>query len=401
MNKSILFVNQNYKYGGIERAFVNLLEELSEKPSLDITVLSFSDNGDFRRLVPPSVTTVEGTQLLSLLARTQSESWELGPAFGLLRGSFAAWSRVFSNRLPILLTTGSYKVGRSYDYAISFMSMPDSKLYWGGTNEFVINSVRATHKMAFLHCDFERNGCNTAYARDLYRRFDRIAACSNGCRKSFLRACPQLAERTSVVRNCLDYRQIHSLSKVDGFVYNKNAINVLSVGRLSVEKGFDRAIRAIAKLCDQGLNVLYHIVGDGIEGERLARLARDCGAADRVVFHGRQANPYRFMVGADLLLVSSHHEAAPMVIDEAQCLGLPVLTTETISAREMVEDGVSGWVCENSDEGIADSLTRLVGQREVLRSARAELGKRQWSNDLAVGQFMNLLDGVDEKGRQL
>lgn len=378
-----------------------MLGELAKKTSLDITVLSFSDSGDFRRLVPPSATTVEGTRLLSLLARTQSESWELGPAFGLLRGSFAAWSRVFSNRLPILLTTGSYKVRGSYDYAISFMSMPDSKLYWGGTNEFVINSVSATHKMAFLHCDFERNGCNTAYARDLYGRFDRIAACSNGCRKSFLRACPQLADRTSVVRNCLDYQQIRLLSKEDGFVYDSNAINILSVGRLSVEKGFDRAIRAIAKLRDQGLDVLYHIVGDGIEEEALARLACDCGAADRVVFHGRQTNPYRFMAGADLLLVSSHHEAAPMVIDEAQCLGLPVLTTETISAREMVEDGVSGWVCENSDKGIADSLARLVRRRDALRAACGELEKRQWSNDLAISQFMNLLNGMDEKGRQL
>jgi len=62
------------------------------------------------------------------------------------------------------------------------------------------------------------------------------------------------------------------------------------------------------------------------------------------------------MKNADLFLMTSYHEAAPMVIDEARALGLPILTTETTSAHDMVTDRHCGWVCENSQSAINTAL---------------------------------------------
>ena len=80
-------------------------------------------------------------------------------------------------------------------------------------------------------------------------------------------------------------------------------------------------------------------MGGGPEKSRLEAKVKALGMENRVVFESEQLNPYRYMAGADYLLVPSLHEAAPLVFDEAHSLGLPVISSETLSAREMLTDG--------------------------------------------------------------
>ena len=57
-----------------------------------------------------------------------------------------------------------------------------------------------------------------------------------------------------------------------------------------------------------------------------------------------------------------------MVIDEAVSLGIPVLTTATTSAKEMVPDRGAGWVCTNTDEAFVHALCRIAADPASLRS---------------------------------
>ena len=100
------------------------------------------------------------------------------------------------------------------------------------------------------------------------------------------------------------------------------------------------------------------------------------------------------MKNADLLLLPSRHEAAPMVFDEARCLFLPVLTTDTCSAYEMVADAGAGWVCENSIQGISHELERILSNPEDLRSVRDSLRKQTLDNAKAMQQFYAMLKGA-------
>ena len=73
---------------------------------------------------------------------------------------------------------------------------------------------------------------------------------------------------------------------------------------------------------------------------------------------GEKVNPYAYMKNADYLLVPSYHEAAPLVFDEAKCLGLKIITTDTVSAKELVGTDY-GIVCENEDSALRNVLTLL------------------------------------------
>ena len=82
------------------------------------------------------------------------------------------------------------------------------------------------------------------------------------------------------------------------------------------------------------------------------------GVTKQVFFMGEKVNPYAYMKNADYLLVPSYHEAAPLVFDEAKCLGLKIITTDTVSAKELVGTDY-GIVCENEDSALRNVLTLL------------------------------------------
>ena len=74
-------------------------------------------------------------------------------------------------------------------------------------------------------------------------------------------------------------------------------------------------------------------------------------------------NPFPYVAKADVFLLPSFHEAAPMVFGECWALGIPVISTETSSAREMVEENKIGIVCQNSEEGIYKALKQFLDEK--------------------------------------
>ena len=81
-----------------------------------------------------------------------------------------------------------------------------------------------------------------------------------------------------------------------------------------------------------------------------------------------------------------------MVIGEAACLGTPILTTETSSAREMVEQPGLGWVCENTVEGIRTGLEELLSRPEALQEKHAHMQALAFDNTCARKQFAELIE---------
>ena len=106
--------------------------------------------------------------------------------------------------------------------------------------------------------------------------------------------------------------------------------------------------------------MLWTVVGKGEERKALETFLRRHGLDGHIRLVGGTDNPYYYMKNADVFLLPSYHEAAPMVFGECQALGLPVITTATASAQELVERRGLGVVCENSTEGLENALRALV-----------------------------------------
>lgn len=387
--KKILFVINNLETGGVQISLQNLLREIHNY--YDITVLSFFCKDEYRKLIPEDVKLIGLKSPFRFFGVSQNEVRKT-PAKFIARAFWAVLTKLFGRSFVIKIMSLFQKKIGTYDCAISFLHEGPQKSVYGGCNEFVLKKVEAKKKIAWLHCDFALCGANNKRSERIYRKFDRIVACSEGAKRSFLQCMPQFEDKCIAIRNCNDYEHIRELAG-QGIAYNNSFFNIVTVARLSQEKGIDRAIIAVKNCIDKGYKVRYHIVGSGAMEEKLKALVAESDLNDDIIFYGNQTNPYPYIKGADLFLLSSYHEASPMVFDEAACLGVPVLATETTSTDEMIIQSNSGFVCENSQDGITNSLLSLMRNVCKLAAVEETLNKRTFTNDNNIRAFCSLVDG--------
>ena len=118
-------------------------------------------------------------------------------------------------------------------------------------------------------------------------------------------------------------------------------------------------------------DILWLIAGDGNDRTVIEKTIEKEKVEDKVILLGSQDNPYCFMSRADLVVLVSYHEAAPMVYLEAQYLGTHVFTTQLASSVEMLDSSKS-IICENSEEGIGKSFKWLSENIEAVKSMKTE-----------------------------
>ena len=353
--KKILIVNNNFLIGGIQKALIEMVKKIAN--DYEITILCFQNIGELKLDIPENVKVVETKSLYKYLGKSQS-SWKF---FGKIkRAILVLMTRLFNFSFvaPILnASISKNEKNEHYDIAISYMQNSGNKSFYGGTADYVLQ-LNADKKLQFIHCDYEFSGTRCGHNDILYSKYDRIVCVSESVKYTFLKLLPELKEKTTYLYNAIDEEKILSLSQINSFEYDKSYINFISVARLSKEKGIDRAVEAFAKIKESGIKFRYYVVGDGQEKSTILSLIEKYELTDSVFLLGEKTNPYAFMKNADYLLVPSRHEAAPIVFQEAKVLKLPIITTETISAKEMVGD-TYGHVVTNSLEGIENVIKRI------------------------------------------
>ncbi len=402
--KKILIVNNNMHLGGVQRALVSLLWSVGGR--YDVTLLLFYPVGDSMKDLPPNVRVICPRSPYRCFGITKNDA--CGAWDRLCRSFYAAVTRLLGRKVAVALMSPWQRKLKGFDVAVSYLHDAGERVFYGGCNDFVLRHVEAERKITFLHCDYRRCGANTEENRKKYAKFDAIAACSGGCAASFTAALPELREKVRVVKNCHRFDCIRELAAQDTPCTAAQAakavgaspetareapvVRIVTVARLGKEKGVDRALRAVARLGEARRSLQYEIIGDGIQRPLLEKIIRDEGLSDCVRLLGAMDNPYAHIRAAELLLIPSNNEAAPLVIGEAACLGTPVLSTETSSAREMIEQTGYGWVCENTEEGLTEALAALLADPSKLYRKKAELLSSNMTNEEAVAQFEEIIE---------
>ncbi len=375
--KKILIVNNNLDMGGIQKSLVNLLKEVHS--SYDITLMLFSKSGSLLNDIPEDVKVITPNRYYRILGLTKNELKSY-PVLFVLKALMMKYTSVFSRRSAMKLLGLFRRKIKGYDVVISYSHLFHNKYFANGCGDFVLDKTICTKKICMIHCDYLNSGCMTAQNSSEYSEFDRIACCSDSVRERFIQGTKMPKDKVNTLRNFYDFDMVE-LANDEPYVYDDNCINLLSVARLSSEKGIDRAIEALHAAGRADIN--YYIAGDGPQKDILREKIKEYGMEKRIILLGEQQNPYRYMINADYLLVPSLHEAAPMVFDEAKILGLKIISTDTTSAREMIGDAY-GVVCDNSTAGITKIL---VGLRKPGLS-----GNNAESNGLQQRQFRVLVE---------
>ncbi len=369
MKKSILLVMTSLNTGGIATAIRNMIAAL-DRNEFDIDLLLFENECNY---LLPNCNILSAGKFMRLTAINQKKASEESRLLGFYRLVLGGITRLFNNGIAYkLLLNNTACIDKNYDVAISCtQSGPKHSLY-GGCNEFVLYKVTANLKISFIHCDYKLYGLNSSYSHKIYGKFDRIAAVSQSVRNCFLSCEPTFSDKTYISSNFNDYNGMRIKSNENTYEYDPYFFNFITVARLGREKGHIRMLPIICNLINQGFVFKWHIVGGDIQTapSEFITLMKKLQVEKYIVFHGNQSNPYRFMKNADLLLIPSYHEAAPMVYEEARYFNLPILTTRTLSADELVASKKIGMVCNNDDNAIETALKLIMNNPEILDDYR-------------------------------
>lgn len=175
---------------------------------------------------------------------------------------------------------------------------------------------------------------------------------------------------------------------------------VLSIGRLSLEKGHIDLLRAFRRLdeVNPGLRGKLVFVGDGPERERLFVAARSFGLAETVIFPGQIRNVQPFYALADVMVLPSHSEGSPYVLLEAMVAKIPIVSTAVGGVPEMVEDQVSGLLVPVRDpNAMAAAIGRVLTDPELARKLTTNastLVSTRYSPETYVRSLVAIYDEV-------
>ena len=376
--RRILFVINTLGRAGAEAALLQVLRSIDpERNQVELFVLL--GQGELVTELPDTV---------RLLNRT-FDTAPVHSAEGrrsLLKKTARAFVRAGLPQIPYLVKNGVYMLRSSdrrpenlawrvfskaatvpegtYDLAVAFLE--------GGATYYVADRVSAKKKAAVLHVDYSRAGYSRSLDRDCYRKFDRIFSVSDEVRASFLKIYPELADRTGILQNIVDQEEIRRRAKEPGgFPKEWEGPVLLTVGRLTPQKGLDTAIRAMAELKKRGVSARWVVLGEGALRESLTALAAELDLSDCFLFPGAAANPYPYMKQCTVYVHATEFEGRSIAIQEAMTLSCAVVASDRSGNRSQITDGVDGLLCPFSPEGIADAVERVLSDQRL----RERLGK--------------------------
>lgn len=358
----ILFFIESLAGGGAERVLSTLVKHIDQS-RFDVTVCAISGGGKYEKEVADSV------KYVSVLKDSSSYS-NLGKLWYVLK------YKCIYEWLPMWLVYRLF-VPKGFDVEVAFVEGFATKLVAASSN-------KKSKKVAWVHCDLKEFpwSVNTGVFKSIdeektaYSKYDEIAVVSEASKNHFVEIYG-LAGRTRCIYNPIDRKAIGELASFGKRDSEDNKFRFVTVGRLTEAKGYDRLIEAVVRLIREGLDFELWIVGEGSDRALLEKQVVECGITDVVKFLGFQKNPYQYLNQCDCFVCSSRTEGYSLVIAEAMCVGLPVISTRCAGPEEILDGGKYGVMVENSTDGLyvgmKDVLTKMnLGELRQLSAERAK-----------------------------
>lgn len=273
----------------------------------------------------------------------------------------------------------------SYDCVIAYHGMSISQLL------IALYGVKGEKKIAWIHGDHPFEGIHKKDVNSVYKKFDKIFCVSPSMCTRFLRDFPNLQDIVDSYKNLLLPDRITRLAQASiSETINYEDINIVTVGRISKEKGQEMIPYIVAKLKSVCPKVHWYIVGNGEDSERIKDLCDRCGVQDSISFLGEKSNPYPYMKMCDIYVQPSYTEGYCLTVCEAAILRKPIVLTE-IAASEILEDGKTAIVVQSSVEALTEGILRLIRYPETRDTIKKNLGKLDLSNSQEIIKLIQFI----------
>ncbi len=170
------------------------------------------------------------------------------------------------------------------------------------------------------------------------------------------------------------------------------------VARMTAVKQPEDVLGTLRALRNRGVDAALILIGDGPERDGMEERAKQLGLVEGVHFVGFQNNVGPWFHAFDVLLLPSRSEGTPVSVIETLASGRPVVATDVGGTRDVVDEGVSGFLVPFGDvEAGAERLERLARDRAL----RDRMGSAGQARTLERYRVPRLVEDIDRLYRAL
>jgi|SRR5690625_3191811 len=395
--KKVLFMLSSMNIGGVEKSFLSLLSGLP-KEKYDITLLLLEKKGGFMERVPDWIKVEETSWfrhikpgIMQPPQKTIKDYFRNGDYFKIpgFICSYILSEKLFENRYIYYKNT--FKIvprhNENYDIAISYQGPTDIIDY------YVANKVNAKQKISWIHFDVTKHTINEKLYKKLYKSFDKLFVVSKEAKKKLIQKIPSIDSKASVFLNVISEDLISEMSKED-IVFDENykGLRLVTVGRLSKEKGQDLAIKTLAKLCKEGYEVRWYCIGEGKQRMKYEQLIEEHGLQNEFILMGSKSNPYPYVLKSDIYVQTSRHEGYCITLAEAKALNKPIVTTKFTGAKEQIIDGYNGLIAEPHVRDLYEKIRLLIEDKMIRENLSKNLSKNRIDTTEEITKLLDCID---------
>lgn len=372
----ILIVSMSAELGGIERSLICFLKFLQKMPRAEIDLMLWKCRGELLGEIPSGVSILPSPapgSLKSILSNLQLKKLVSYFKLKIMTKKGIPWMS-----FPILK--------KKYDIAISYTQDGYSPYY-------IVDRVNSTRKyMWYHHGAYLHQGKKRLLDSHYYPRFTNIIAVSESIKDVLVQEQPKCFNNIRVINNLIDEDYIinSSIEPCKTFASERGICKILTVGRLSEEKGQLRALKIANDLKNRGFDFEWIFVGDGPQKEDCIKKTEELGLEPFCKFIGAKKNPYPYFKDSDLYVAPSYIEADPITIQEAMIIGTPIIASDITSIKKILLNTSNSYVVSFDDiPRISDKIISWYSEKQFVSIVKKAFTR----NERISGQLNSLFCG--------
>ena len=191
-------------------------------------------------------------------------------------------------------------------------------------------------------------------------------------------------------------------------IYNEekeeNPFVFLFIGRLIKDKGIFEFVEAARILRKKYPEILFHVIGpfwhQNLKSNTISKSELQNWIIEGIIdYEGEKKDIRKFIAKADCIVLPSYREGTSNILLEAASMEKPIVTTNTTGCKEVVEDNVTGFLCEVKDStGLAAKMEKMYLLSPEERKTMGEKGRqkmiKEFDKKIVLNNYLNAIEEI-------
>ncbi len=373
--KVLYCINGTYNSGGMERVLMTKANYLADVMGYDVTIVTSQQKGrpNFYHFSP----------LIKFY--DLGINYEEDRNYGLLKRTIHTWHKKKKHKqaLTELLNTIRPDICISmFDYEFDFLykikdgSKKVLEFHFCKEQKLIEAPNTIMRIIQYIRVNW--------IWQEIVRHYDKFVVLTEEDKKAW-----KNLDNTIVIRNPIPDIPLEQASL--------NVKRVLSVGRISYQKGFERLLKAWALIPDTFKEWTLTICGNG-DSTELQNLSKTLNIDSSVIFKPATPKISEEYLNCSIYAMSSRYEGLPMVLMEAMSYGIPIVSFDCpCGPKELIQNHETGSIVHNGDiAGLASELEKWMKNEQKRKRAgeKARTCASQYVQDKIMQQWITLFNSL-------